>query len=78
MARHTVTLIPGDGIGVETSAAMQRLVVRKSIGKSPRLARIASKPRARRSLIPPLRLSSATKSPSRGQSRLPLVLVFVA
>ena len=26
MARHTVTLIPGDGIGVETSAAMQRVV----------------------------------------------------
>ena len=25
MARHTVTLIPGDGIGVETSAAMQRV-----------------------------------------------------
>lgn len=26
MARHTVTLIPGDGIGVETSAAMQKVV----------------------------------------------------
>ncbi len=26
MARHTVTLIPGDGIGIETSAAMQRVV----------------------------------------------------
>lgn len=26
MARHTVTLIPGDGIGVETSAAMQLVV----------------------------------------------------
>lgn len=26
MAQHTVTLIPGDGIGVETSAAMQRVV----------------------------------------------------
>lgn len=26
MARHTVTLIPGDGIGTETSAAMQRVV----------------------------------------------------
>ncbi len=26
MARHTVTLIPGDGIGPETSAAMQRVV----------------------------------------------------
>ena len=26
MTRHTVTLIPGDGIGVETSAAMQRIV----------------------------------------------------
>ena len=26
MARHTVTLIPGDGFGVETSAAMQRVV----------------------------------------------------
>lgn len=26
MARHAVTLIPGDGIGVETSAAMQRVV----------------------------------------------------
>ena len=26
MAKHTVTLIPGDGIGVETSAAMQRVV----------------------------------------------------
>ncbi|WP_165054985.1 MULTISPECIES: isocitrate/isopropylmalate dehydrogenase family protein [unclassified Adlercreutzia] len=26
MARHTVTLIPGDGIGLETSAAMQRVV----------------------------------------------------
>ncbi len=26
MARHTVTLIPGDGIGVETSAAMRRVV----------------------------------------------------
>ena len=26
MTRHTVTLIPGDGIGVETSAAMQRVV----------------------------------------------------
>ncbi len=26
MARHTVTLIPGDGIGVETSAAMQQVV----------------------------------------------------
>lgn len=26
MARHVVTLIPGDGIGVETSAAMQRVV----------------------------------------------------
>ena len=26
MARHTVTLIPGDGIGPETSAAMQRFV----------------------------------------------------
>lgn len=26
MAQHTVTLIPGDGIGPETSAAMQRVV----------------------------------------------------
>lgn len=26
MAKHTVTLIPGDGIGTETSAAMQRVV----------------------------------------------------
>lgn len=26
MTQHTVTLIPGDGIGVETSAAMQRIV----------------------------------------------------
>lgn len=26
MAHHTVTLIPGDGIGIETSAAMQRVV----------------------------------------------------
>ena len=26
MSKHTVTLIPGDGIGVETSAAMQRVV----------------------------------------------------
>ncbi|WP_080802638.1 isocitrate/isopropylmalate dehydrogenase family protein [Arabiibacter massiliensis] len=26
MAQHTVTLIPGDGIGIETSAAMQRVV----------------------------------------------------
>lgn len=26
MARHTVTLIPGDGIGTETSAAMRRVV----------------------------------------------------
>lgn len=26
MAKHTVTLIPGDGIGVETSASMQRVV----------------------------------------------------
>lgn len=26
MSRHTVTLIPGDGIGVETSAAMRRVV----------------------------------------------------
>lgn len=26
MAHHTVTLIPGDGIGLETSAAMQRVV----------------------------------------------------
>lgn len=26
MAKHTVTLVPGDGIGVETSAAMQRVV----------------------------------------------------
>ena len=26
MAQHTVTLIPGDGIGLETSAAMQRVV----------------------------------------------------
>lgn len=26
MAKHTVTLIPGDGIGVETSAAMQQVV----------------------------------------------------
>ncbi len=26
MTRHTVTLIPGDGIGVETSAAMRRVV----------------------------------------------------
>lgn len=26
MARHSVTLIPGDGIGLETSAAMQRIV----------------------------------------------------
>lgn len=26
MAKHVVTLIPGDGIGVETSAAMQRVV----------------------------------------------------
>lgn len=26
MTQHTVTLIPGDGIGVETSAAMQRVV----------------------------------------------------
>ena len=26
MPKHTVTLIPGDGIGVETSAAMQRVV----------------------------------------------------
>lgn len=26
MAKHTVTLIPGDGIGVETSAAMQRVL----------------------------------------------------
>lgn len=26
MAQHTVTLIPGDGIGVETSAAMRRVV----------------------------------------------------
>lgn len=27
MAKHTVTLIPGDGIGTETTAAMQRVVV---------------------------------------------------
>ena len=26
MAKHTVTLIPGDGIGLETTAAMQRVV----------------------------------------------------
>ena len=26
MAQHTVTLIPGDGIGLETSAAMQQVV----------------------------------------------------
>lgn len=26
MAKHTVTLIPGDGIGIETSAAMQQVV----------------------------------------------------
>ena len=26
MVQHTVTLIPGDGIGVETSAAMKRVV----------------------------------------------------
>lgn len=26
MAKHTVTLIPGDGIGVETSSAMQRVI----------------------------------------------------
>ena len=26
MAKHTITLIPGDGIGIETSAAMQRVV----------------------------------------------------
>ena len=26
MAKHTVTLIPGDGIGIETTAAMQRVV----------------------------------------------------
>ena len=26
MAKHTVTLIPGDGIGTETTAAMQRVV----------------------------------------------------
>ena len=26
MAHHVVTLIPGDGIGLETTAAMQRVV----------------------------------------------------
>lgn len=26
VAKHTITLIPGDGIGIETSAAMQRVV----------------------------------------------------
>ena len=26
MAKHTVTLIPGDGIGLETTAAMRRVV----------------------------------------------------
>ena len=26
MSQHTVTLIPGDGIGIETSAAMQKVV----------------------------------------------------
>ena len=26
MAKHTVTLIPGDGIGPETTSAMQRVV----------------------------------------------------
>ena len=26
MAKHTITLIPGDGIGLETSAAMQQVV----------------------------------------------------
>ena len=26
MAKHTVTLIPGDGIGIETSSAMQRVI----------------------------------------------------
>ena len=26
MAQHTVTLIPGDGIGLETSTAMQQVV----------------------------------------------------
>ena len=26
MAKHTVTLIPGDGIGLETTASMQRVV----------------------------------------------------
>ena len=30
MAKHTVTLIPGDGIGTETTAAMQRVV--KAVG----------------------------------------------
>lgn len=32
MANHTVTLIPGDGIGVETSAAMQRVVEASGAG----------------------------------------------
>ena len=27
MAKHTVTLIPGDGIGLETTAAMRRVLV---------------------------------------------------
>ena len=26
MAKHTITLIPGDGIGTETSAAMKRVL----------------------------------------------------
>ena len=31
MSKHTVTLIPGDGIGVETSAAMQRVVAASGV-----------------------------------------------
>lgn len=31
MASHTVTLIPGDGIGLETSAAMQRVVAASGV-----------------------------------------------
>ncbi len=31
MAKHTVTLIPGDGIGIETSAAMQKVVAASGV-----------------------------------------------
>ena len=81
MARHTVTLIPGDGIGVETSAAMQRVVEACGAEIDWEIAEAGAHCLETEGTPLPdstIEAVKRTKLPSRDQSRLPLALVFVA